>query len=130
MLAKTSAALVDTVWYAETILSTTPLCTENSFSWIEWLLRALYPDPSCIKQLRIYHARYLPSFSFPGTTNIGNEPSQSGSTLDGFGSRDLQVFSEAKPPIQLYTQVLNALFPLNLMLSENGLRVFGRISCP
>ena len=40
-LARTSTALVDTVRYAETILITTPRCTENSFFWIAWLLKAL-----------------------------------------------------------------------------------------
>ena len=72
----------------------------------------------------VYHARHQPSLTFPGTTNVGREPSQSGSTLDGFGSRDLQVFAEAKPSIQLHTQVLNALFPFNIMFFENDLRVF------
>ena len=43
--------------------------------------------------------------------------------LDGFGIRDLQVFVEAKLSIQLHTQVLNALFPLNFMFPENDLRV-------
>ena len=80
-------------------------------------------DRSCTKQFRISHARHQPSLSFPGTTNVGHEPSQSGSTLDGFGSRDLQVFAEAKPSIQLHTQLLDALFPLNLMFPENDLRV-------
>ena len=37
----TELKLVDTVRYAETILSTTPLCAENSFFWIAWFLRAL-----------------------------------------------------------------------------------------
>ena len=40
-LARTSTALVDTFRYAETILSTTPLCAENSFFSIVWLLRKL-----------------------------------------------------------------------------------------
>ena len=44
--------------------------------------------------------------------------------MDGFGSRDLQVFAEAKPSIQLHTQVLNALFPLDFMFPENDPRVF------
>ena len=82
------------------------------------------PDRSCIKQLQIHHARRLPSLSFPGSTNDGHEPSKGGSTLDGFGSRDLQVFAEAKPSMQLHAQVLNALFLLNLMFPENDLRIF------
>ena len=82
------------------------------------------PDRSCIKQLRIYHARYQPSLGFSGATNVGHEPSQSGFTLDGFGSHDLQVFAAAQPSIELHTQVLNALFPLNLMFPENDLRLF------
>ena len=61
---------------------------------------------------------------FPRTTNVGHEPSQGGPTLDGFGSRDLQMFAEAKPSIQLYTQVLNVLFPLDFMFPENDPRVF------
>ena len=65
-----------------------------------------------MKQLRIYHARHQPSLSFPGAVNVGHEPSRSGSTLDGFGSRDLRIFAEAKPSIQLHTQIPNALFPL------------------
>ena len=68
--------------------------------------------------------RHQPSLSFPGSTNSGHEPSQGGPTLDGFGSRDLQVFAEAKPSIQLHTQVLNALFPLDFMFPENDSRVF------
>ena len=32
-------------------------------------------DRSCIKQLQIYHARHEPSLSFPGSTNVGHEPS-------------------------------------------------------
>ena len=83
------------------------------------VIKGTSPDRSCIKQLRIYHARHQPFLSFPGSTNAGHEPSQGGSTLDGFGSRDLQVFAEAKLPIQLHTLVLNALFPLNLMFSED-----------
>ena len=58
-------------------------------------------DRTCVKQLRIYHARHQPSLGFPGATNVGHESSESGSTLDGFGSRDLQVFAEAKHSIQL-----------------------------
>ena len=54
---------------------------------------------------------------------MGHEPSQSGSTLDGFGSHDLQVFAESKPSIQLHTQVLNAFIPLNHMFHENDLWV-------
>ena len=40
-LARTNRVLVDTVRYDETILNATPLCAEDSFFWIEWLLRAL-----------------------------------------------------------------------------------------
>ena len=76
------------------------------------------PDRSCVKQFRIYHARHQPSLGFPMAINVGHEPSQSGSALDGFGSRDLQVFAEAKSSIQLHTQVLNALFPLDFMFPE------------
>ena len=79
------------------------------------------PDRSSVKQLQIYHARHQPSLGFPGATNVGHESSQSGSTLDGFGSRDLQVFDEAKPSIQLHTQILNALFPLDFMFPANDL---------
>ena len=57
------------------------------------------------------------------TTNVGHEPSKGGPTLDGFGSRDLQVFAEAKPSIQLHSRVLNALFPLDFMLPENDPRI-------
>ena len=83
-------------------------------------------DRSCIQQLRIYHARHQPSLSFSVATNVGHEPSQSGSILDGFEIRDPQVFSEAKPSIQLHTQLLNAPFPLNCMLPENDPRVLKR----
>ena len=62
--------------------------------------------------------------SFPGSTNVGHEPSQGGPTLDGFGSRDLQMFAEAKFSIQVNTQVLNALLPLDFMFPENDPRVF------
>ena len=81
-------------------------------------------DGGRIKQFRIYHAPHQPSLSFPGTTNVGHEPSQSGSTLDDFGSRDLQVFAGGKPSIQLYTQVPNALVPLDFTFPENDPRVF------
>ena len=81
-------------------------------------------DRSCIKQLRVYHAHHQPSLSFPGSTNVGHEPSQGVPTSDGFGSRDLQVFAGAKPSIQLHTQVLNAHFPLDFMFPENDPRVF------
>ena len=56
-------------------------------------------------------------------SNVGHGSSQSGSTLDGFGSRYLQVFAEARPSIQLHTQVFNAISPLNFMFPENDLRV-------
>ena len=87
------------------------------------VVKGTCPDRSCIKQFRIYYARHQPSLSFHGATNVGHEPSQSGSTLDGFGSRDLQVFSAAKSSIQLHNQVLNALFSLNFMFHENDLWV-------
>ena len=87
------------------------------------VVRSTFPDRGCIRQLRIYHARYNPSFNFPGANNVCYEPSKSGSTLDGFGSRDPQVFAEAKPLIQLHTQVLNALFSLNFKFLENDPRV-------
>ena len=87
------------------------------------IIKGTCPDRSYIKQLRIYHARHQPSLSFPRATNVGHEPSQSGSTLDGFGSRDLQVFTEAKRSIQLHIQVPNALFPLNYMIPVNDHRV-------
>ena len=77
-----------------------------------------------MEQHRIYHARHQPYLSFPGATNVGHEPSQSGSTLDGFGSRDLQAFAESKTSIQLYTQVLNALFPLDFMSMTSKASVF------
>ena len=67
------------------------------------VVKGTCPDRICVKQLRIYHARHQPSLGFPGATNVGYEPSPSGFTLDGFGSRDLQVFAEAKPSIQLHT---------------------------
>ena len=88
------------------------------------VVKSTCPDQSCIKQLRIYHACHQPPLSFPGSTNVEHEPSQGGPTLNGFGSRDLQVFAEAKPSIQLHTQVLNALFPLDFMSPENDPRVF------
>ena len=81
------------------------------------------PDQSCVDQLRMYHARHQSSLCFPKTTNVGHEPSQGSSTLNGFGSRDLQEFAEAKPSIQLHSQVNNASFPLNLMFAENNFRV-------
>ena len=56
-------------------------------------------------------------------SSSGHEPSQGGPTLDGFGSRDLQVFAEAKPSIQLHSQVLNALFPLYFMFPDNDPRI-------
>ena len=40
-LARTSTALVNTVRYAETILSAAPLYGEDNFFWIAWLLRTL-----------------------------------------------------------------------------------------
>ena len=76
------------------------------------VVKGTCPDRSCIKQLRIYHARHQYSLRFTGSTNVGHEPSQGGPTLDGFGSRDLQVFAEAKPSIQLHTQVLMLFFHL------------------
>ena len=69
------------------------------------------------------HARNQPSLSFPGSNNVGHEPSQGRPTWDGFGSRDLQVFAEAKPSIQLHSQVLNALFPLDFMFPESDPRI-------
>ena len=121
---RTSTALVDTVRYAETILRTTPLLCREQLFLDSVVVKGTCADRSCIKQLRIYHARHEPSLSFPGATNVGHEPSQSGSTLDRFGSRDLQVCAEAKPSTQLHTQVLNALFPLDFMFPENDPRVF------
>ena len=87
------------------------------------VLKGTSPDWSCIEQLRIYHTHHQPSLSFPRSTNVGHEPSQSGSILDGFGSRDPQVFEGAKPSIRLHTQVLNALFSLNFMFPEDDPRV-------
>ena len=106
-LARNSTTLVDTLLCREQLLLDSIV------------VKGTLPDRSCIKQLRFYLARHQPSLSFPGATNVGHEPSQSGSTLDGFGSRILQVFAEAKPSIQLHTQVPNALFPLNHMIPEN-----------
>ena len=63
------------------------------------VVKGTCPGRSCITQLRIYHARHQTSLSFPGSTNVGHEQSPGGPTLDGFGSRDLQVFAEAKPSI-------------------------------
>ena len=83
-------------------------------------------DRSCVKQLRVYHTRHQPSLGFPGATNVGHEPSLSGSKLDDFGRRDLQVFAEAKSSIQLHTQVRNAFFSLDFMFPENDPRVFER----
>ena len=87
------------------------------------VVKGTCPDRSCVKQLLIYHSRHQSSLRFPGSTNVGHEPSHSAPTLDGFGSRDLQVFDEAKPSIQLHSQLLNALFPLDFMLSESDLRI-------
>ena len=88
------------------------------------VVKGTFLDRSCIKQLRIYHASHELSLSFTGATSVGHELSQSGAKLCGFGSHDLQVFAEAKPSIQLHTQVLNALFPLDFMFPKNDLRVF------
>ena len=87
------------------------------------VVKGTCPNLSFIKQLRIYHARHQPFLGFPGASNVGHEPSQSGSTLDGFGRRDLLGVCEAKPSIQLYTQVPNAFFLLNHMIPENDLQV-------
>ena len=87
------------------------------------VVKGTCPDRSCIKQLRVYHARHQPSLSFPGSNNVRHEPSQGGPALDGFGSRDLQVFAEAKPSIQLHSQALNALFSLDFMFPESDLRI-------
>ena len=46
------------------------------------VVKGTCPVRSCIKQLRIYDARHQPSLSFPGSTNVGHEPSQGGLTLD------------------------------------------------
>ena len=82
------------------------------------VVKGTCPDWSCIKQLRVYHARHQPSLSFPGSTNVGHEPSQGGPRC-----RELQVFAEAKPSIQLHSQVLNAVFPLDFMFPENDPRI-------
>ena len=104
MLARTNTALVDTVRYAETILSTAPLCREQLLL-DSMVVEGTCPDRSRVKQLQIYHARHQLSINFPGTCNVWHEPSQSGSTLDGFGSRDLQVSAEAKLSIQLFHSI-------------------------
>ena len=57
------------------------------------------PDRSCIKWLRVHHARHQASLGFSESTNVGHVPNQVISTLDGFGSRNLQVFAAAKHPI-------------------------------
>ena len=67
----------------------------------------------------MHHVRHQSPFRCPRSTNVGHKPSQVCSTLDGFGSCDIQVFAKAKPTIQLHPQVLDTCFPLDLMLSEN-----------
>ena len=39
-LARTNTALVETVLYAETILSATSLCAENGLLWVAWFCLA------------------------------------------------------------------------------------------
>ena len=122
-LARTSTALVNTVWYAETIISTIPSLCREQLLLDSMVVKGTFPDRSCVRQLCIFHARHQPSLSFPGTNNVGHEPSQNGSTLYDFGSHDLHVFAEAKPSIQLRNHVLKSLFPLNLMFPENDLQI-------
>ena len=87
------------------------------------VLQDISPGQICIKKLRIHHARHQSPIRFPVSTNVGHKPSQVFSTLEGFGSCDLQVFAEAKPSIQLHPQVLDVCFPLDLMYPENDPRV-------
>ena len=68
-LARTSTALIDTVWYAELILSTTPPLCREQFLLDSMVLKGTCPVRSCVKQFRIYHARHQLFLSFPGTTN-------------------------------------------------------------
>ena len=69
------------------------------------VVRGTCPNLSHIKQLRVHHAYQQSSFCFPGVTNVGHEPKQVSSTLDGFFRCDPKMFAEAEPSIQLYSQV-------------------------
>ena len=60
------------------------------------VVKGTCPDRSCVKQLRVHHARHHSYLGFPGCTNFGHEPSQSDFTLDGFGSCNLQVFTDGR----------------------------------
>ena len=71
----------------------------------------------------MHHDCYQSSLCILTSTNVGHEPSQACSTLDGLGSCDLKVFTEAKPSIPLQPLILDACFPLKLIYSENDLRV-------
>ena len=51
--------------------------------------QGISPDWSCIKQLRMDHARHQSPFRSPGSINVRHKPSQFCSTLDGFTSCDL-----------------------------------------
>ena len=68
------------------------LCREQLF-FDSMVAKGTCPDRSWIKQLRVHNARHQSYLGFPGSPNVGHEPSQVSSTLDGFGSRDLEVFA-------------------------------------
>ena len=60
------------------------------------VIKSICSDWSRIKQLWMHDTRHQSSLGLPRSTNVGHEPSQVSSTLDGFDSRDLQVFAKDK----------------------------------
>ena len=74
--------------------------------WNIMVIKGTCPHQSCIQQLRVHHDRHQPFFRFSGSTNLENKPSQVRFALNGFSRCDLKVFDEAKPPIQLHSQIL------------------------
>ena len=86
------------------------------------VIKGTCPNRSYTKQLQAHHTRYQSSLSFFKFNNFGHEPSQISSTSGGFDSRDLQVFAEVKPPIQLHLYVLDTLFHTALCFPR---KIFG-----
>ena len=75
-------------------------------SWVRLVLTAWHTILFAMLLLQPY-------FCFPVSTNARHQPRQVRFTLYGFGSSDLEVFDGTKPPIQLHSQIFNALAPLD-----------------
>ena len=107
------------------LVGRSPGPAQHSSTQFGMVVKGTYPDRSCIKQLRIYDARHQPSLSFPRTTNVRHEPSQSNTETIVWTLLGHRLWRLCSPPPPQEIPYTNSLFAS--LKGEPVYRIFSHI---